>query len=282
MVVYGEYLFLENFITGVIILYFTGRFLGKAIGAVRLILCGVLCGLCAFSLFLPQGSVVSFVVKAGFPCLICPAAFGFASAKKFAVSLGAFLTVTFLFGGMTIAFLGVFRLNGICDPGGVYLPAATYLTVTAASAAAVLALVLVGDLIKTRRGRERTRVDVTVSLGERKIPLRGFIDSGNFLKEPISGKPVAVVSKIVIEKILQGTEGNLQTRYTVIPYQSVGVSRGVLTGYRMDALAAEGKVIRGPVLAVAEGIRFFHGEKEEDQILLPESMLERGIYAELD
>ncbi|MFQ9891950.1 MAG: sigma-E processing peptidase SpoIIGA [Emergencia sp.] len=282
MVIYGEYLFLENFITGVVILYFTGKFLGKDMGVLRLVLCGVLCGICAFSLFLPVGSGGAVAVKIGFPCLVCAIAFGFTSAKKFAVSICAFLAVTFLFGGITIAFLGAFRLNGICGLGGVYLPGVTYLTVTAASTAAVLMIVLLGDLIKSRRAVERTHVAVTISLENHRFSLKGFIDSGNFLKEPLSGRPVAVVSRQVIEKILRDIEGNMETRYTVIPYRSVGVERGVLEGYRMDTLTAEGRVIKRPILAVAEGNCFFNGENEEDQILLPESMLERGIYAEMD
>ena len=51
MVVYAEYLFLENFITGLIILYFSGRICGRKTKKIRLCAGGALCGLFSFTLF---------------------------------------------------------------------------------------------------------------------------------------------------------------------------------------------------------------------------------------
>ena len=125
----------------------------------------------------------------------------------------------------------------------------------------------------------RTEVTVILQLGEVSWELTGFIDSGNFLSEPFTGKPVAVVRREVMEKLLQTMEMP-QARYTAVPYHTVGTEKGVLDGYRIDALTVLSQTVKKPVLAVCEGKEFLSGGKENGQILLPESMLERGIYAD--
>lgn len=281
MVVYGEYLFLENCITGGLIVFFTGKLLGRDPGRGRLFVCGVLCGAYAFSLFLPLGAFCQVLGKAVFAAVVCRIAYGAVDLRRLGAGVLMFFAVTFLFGGVAIGFLNLFGLPGTYGAGGLYLSGVTYFTVTAASVFAALCLYLFVDIVKRRKTEEKTRVDVTVSLGERHMVLAGFIDSGNFLREPVTGRPVALVSRDLIEELLEGATDR-QARYTVIPYRSVGVNRGMLCGYRMDALAAEGRRIRKPVLAVYDGDRLFGKDREAGQILLPGTMLERGIYAEMD
>jgi stage II sporulation protein GA (sporulation sigma-E factor processing peptidase) len=56
-----------------------------------------------------------------------------------------------------------------------------------------------------------------------------LVDSGNSLVEPISGKPVSVISKDTLNKL----RGNEQDIYRAIPYRSIGRS-GILKGYLMQ------------------------------------------------
>ena len=117
--------------------------------------------------------------------------------------------------------------------------------------------------------------------GKKQWRLQGFIDSGNMLREPLSRRPVAVVSRTMMERILSELE-DTEVRYTVVPYRSVGVSSGVMDGYRADFVRVDGRTIKKPVLAVCEDDSFLTAEEGGKQILLPASMLERGIYANID
>lgn len=284
MVIYGEYLFLENFLTGVFITYFTVRICGGERGKgfyLRVFVCGLLCGLYAFTMFAQNRGLWTILQKVGFVLIVSRTAFGKTSAKRLISNGFLFFAVTVLYGGITLAFLTSFGWEGISGRGGVYLPFATYLTVTAAAAAAALAVWFLADFIRIRRQEMRTAVDVTICMGEEKVFLQGFIDSGNFLTEPLTGKPVAVAKASAVEKLL-GPEHDWSSRYTAIPFRAVGTEKGILDGYRADEMVVGGKIIKKPVLAICRDIDFLTGRNDRGQILLPESMLERGIYAEFE
>ena len=187
--------------------------------------------------------------------------------------------MTVLYGGTASAFLTGFSWQGTAGPKGMYMPFATYLTVTCAAAAASLFVRLIVDIVKVKRQEARTKVEVTVCMGTEQLHLTGFIDSGNLLREPLSRKPVAVVKAEIMGKLLKAAP-DAACRYTAIPYSAVGTEKGIMDGYRADAMVIGGMTIRNPVLAVCGNCDFPGGEYDRGQILLPESMLERGIYAE--
>jgi hypothetical protein len=85
------------------------------------------------------------------------------------------------------------------------------------------------------------------------MKVNALVDSGNSLVEPISGKPVCVVGKKVYETLWGGeTEG-----FRVIPYHSIGKSRGVLPGYLLPRLEIEleglERVFENVYIAVSDG-----------------------------
>ena len=53
MVIYGEYLFLENFITGMLLLILTAKLLGEKIRRWRIAAAASLCGAGGFLVFVP-------------------------------------------------------------------------------------------------------------------------------------------------------------------------------------------------------------------------------------
>lgn len=280
MVIYGEYLFVENFITGLVIAYFTGKIAGEKEKLWRIVICGASCGAYSFMIFTDVGLLISLISKLAFVVVAVLIAFGFRSWKRVAMNAILFLMVTFFYGGITIALLISFGWEGVTAAEGLYMPTVTYLTVTAAATAAALLIWLSVSVIKEKRHEMRSSVEVLVGMGTNKWRLAGFIDTGNFLKDPITGKPVAVVPKTLMEKLLKECEER-DKRYTVIPYNSVGVHKGIMDGYRVDYLKIPGKIIKNPILAVYDDDRKFMGNSR-GQILLPREMLERGIYANFD
>lgn len=69
-----------------------------------------------------------------------------------------------------------------------------------------------------------------------RVQVRGLVDTGNSLMEPISGRPVAVLEQRVWEQLYpeQPPSG-----MRVIPYHSVGKPAGILTGYPMKDMEVE-------------------------------------------
>lgn len=95
-------------------------------------------------------------------------------------------------------------------------------------------------VLHRRRREESCRVTLHGTDG-RSIQVEGLVDTGNSLKEPISGRPVAVLEKRVWEELYPGEE---PFGMRVIPYHSVGKSAGILTGYPIKSLEVEIEGIR--------------------------------------
>ncbi len=293
MTIYSEYFFLENFIAGMAFAYTSKLITGGRPGGRRLVLSGILAGLYAFIIFVPvphAAAVISVVVF----CLVqgqlisagIAGSVGNAGgertartarkkARRIAGCGFVYFLVTVFYGGVTNAILrlGSFRgLAGavITGSGAMYMPALTYTGLMAAATAAAMVIVIAIRLVKAKRIDRETRVKAAVSFDGVSWVLEGMIDTGNSLREPVTGRPVALVSGEMLKKMTEKLE-NKEARFVLVPYVSVG-ERGTLQGYRADSLSVSGAVIVRPVIAASRQ------SLGDIQILLPGELMERGIY----
>ncbi len=278
MVIYGEYLFIENLITGALILSFTARILGMRLSISRILFCSACCGGYAFILFTDMTGLFSIAGKCVFSIAMAVLAFGKVSPKRIMQNAAVFLGVTILYGGIAMAILTSFGWTGVTAAAGIYLPPLTYVTITAVASCSAWFVWLLIDVFSAKRLESRTRVEAVIAVGQQTWVLQGLIDSGNTLKEPLSGKPVCIVRKSLMENLLQYIEAP-ERRYTVIPYHSVGIEQGVLEGYRVDQLTVGRKILKSPVLAICAEQYFFQ-DAQDLEILLPGMMLERGLHGD--
>ena len=94
--------------------------------------------------------------------------------------------------------------------------------------------------------------DVELYLGNAKYKIRGMIDTGNGLRDPISGKPVSVLDRGTMKKLM-GEEMLKDIRY--IPYQSIGKKSGVLPAVQIDKMCiyqSEERWVEQPLIAICE------------------------------
>ncbi|MBR3756644.1 MAG: sigma-E processing peptidase SpoIIGA [Firmicutes bacterium] len=283
MTIYGEYLFLENFATGMMILFFTGKILGVRLRPVSGIICGICCGAYAFVLFTALSGLFSWLCKIAFAFLMTWMAFGVRDRKKLLRGTMVFLGVTIFYGGIAIAFITSFSRTGVTAAAGVYLPPRTYAAVTAAATGAALFLWFLLKILKTRRMEIRTTIEAELVLGRFRWKLQGFIDSGNELTDPLTGQPVCVVDRLFGKQMITeiADEVRIKTRYTMIPYRAVGTEHGLMEGFRIDAICfPDGFIVKNPVIAFCEE-EHLRSVKGEMEILLPASFLERGIYGDI-
>lgn len=85
------------------------------------------------------------------------------------------------------------------------------------------------------RQRERHIFAVVLGFHGRTLKLRGLLDTGNSLRDPISGKPVSLLNQ-ELQKVLCGTE---ETLCYPVPYHSVGKQSGLLPAFYADFLQIE-------------------------------------------
>ena len=131
MTVYGEALFLENFITGLVILYLTGKLCGRKRSRSGMALGGLMCGVYSFVLFIPMIFPAALAGKLAFSLLVILAAFGYGNRQTYLKTVGVFYIVSFLMGGITVGLMYVTKVPGLSANGSVYLHQATWFQVAA-------------------------------------------------------------------------------------------------------------------------------------------------------
>lgn len=102
-----------------------------------------------------------------------------------------------------------------------------------------------------REGQEYATVHVCHK--EKRVVLTALVDTGNMLRDPVTGHPVLVVDSLAANKLLDLTEEELmhpietisRGKYPglrLIPYCSVGQPAGLLLCLRVDGLRINGKI----------------------------------------
>ncbi len=106
------------------------------------------------------------------------------------------------------------------------------------------------DLVAYLAGRNAVRCKVRLIKGGREYLAEALVDTGNRLRDPVTGKPVSIISAKAWETL--EAEG---CRY--IPYHSVGRPDGVLPAAALDKMCVYEKTpvwLDRPIVAVCEDI----------------------------
>ena len=135
--------------------------------------------------------------------------------------------------------MGVIYLHGMVFAYGKLLACAdrlvgirfARLVVTAVIAGTIVFMLACRRLTETRHIYE-----VILTEGQENAVYKALFDTGNFLTDPVSGKPVSVVEETdIMKKWLE----RYPQKYKIIPYQSVGKEHGVLEGIVVDELVIQ-------------------------------------------
>lgn len=274
MVIYIEYLFMENVLVGAAILKISSK-LGKLkTNKLRIGLGSLLCGFFAFIIFVDNlGVFFGNFLKLSFSVLLAVIAF---KANYIKGTLLIYLTSTFM-GGMTIVLMYMSKLRGIANNAVLYIGETTYVNVIVGILVSILILNSVVKVLQEGVLKERILVDVLLRIEGHEIKERALIDSGNFLKDPILGRPVAVMSKSEAKVLKSYDDVDWERRFCLIPYNSVGKTSGLLEGYRVDEAIINGQNIGSIVVAVYDA-EFCSFDKEEHyQMLLNKDCLLGGV-----
>lgn len=267
MTVYAEYLFLENFIAGLVLLYLTSRLTGVTAGVMRLTAGAVLSGISGFLLFLPLSGLEAAAVRALAALIICGTALGNSLLLK---KTALFFILSFLTGGAAMAFFLWQQIPVLAGNGVLYLDAMTYPALTLYGGAALLATAWFIRLVRQKRRTDWTCGTAELEMDGYRISLRACVDSGNSLTDPVSGSPVILIDQEGAEK-LPFRRIDYPNRYAAVPYRAVGVEKGILEGLRIDRMKYGGKDYHNVVLA------YFEGTFGEFEVLLNRNILEGGL-----
>lgn len=276
MTIYGEYLFLENAVSGAVILYLTEKLCGYRRSAVWLTIGSILCGVYSFIIFVPMNGFLSLVTKLGFSAALVLLVFR-PSTRLGLVKTGiTFYIVSFLMGGTTVALMYLTGMQGLSANGSVYVHQITYVQVMSGILVTGVLWVWLAEHLKEKIHREAVMAEVEIFIGENHWKARAFVDTGNFLADPVTGYPAILLSAGLGQKIMDTLQEEARLRSCIIPYQSVG-KKGLLHGLRPDCIWIDGESLRQVVLAVSqENFRPWKGT-ESYEILLQQQLFEGRI-----
>ncbi len=302
MVIYGEYLFLENFITGYLILRLTGKICGFLALTRRMLFGSSLCGIYSFVLFI-EGMPVLFSIacKVLFSILLVRSVFGKKEKVQFRKAVLVFYLVSFAMGGITIGMMYFVGVSGVTNNSSLYIEQVTYLNILLGCATAYLILRRFSDFIKGRQlDQSGVIAKVEITLDGKTALLRGMVDTGNFLSDPCTGKPVFLIELDALLPLLSERaadllrqekkplavyeklkEEKLMKRLRLIPYEGVGSGNGLLLGVKPDKITIlkEGAEPESEdvILGIYRGTFGRSWSEERYSVLMHPMAMERGI-----
>lgn len=238
MSVYGEVLFAENCITGAVILLLTGKLSGYKPHKVRIAAGSVMCGIYSFILFVPLSWYMAVATKLIFSVVAVMAVYGAGTWRSVIKNAGVFYTVSFLMGGVTVALMYMTGLPFMTANGSFVLKGVNFVQITAGVAVTWYLGSGMATMLKEKRLRENVIKEVEIYISGKMWKMKALIDTGNFLKDPLTGYPVAVVSKSYAETIKSETGNAMMKKLHVIPYKSVGRS-GLMYGVRAEKIVID-------------------------------------------
>ncbi|MBU5225638.1 sigma-E processing peptidase SpoIIGA [Clostridium senegalense] len=224
MVLYLDELILENFLVNLFLLQITFRTIKKRCTLKRQILAAFLGSLYVIVIIFPAlrflNNKITSVLVAFLMILICT------NNKKF------YLKGTLIYIGYSMVLAGTTFYFSIGNKGiNNYIFKFNYKKL----ALSVMAIYLIIDrlvfYIKDRKLMHQYIYDVDVLIKEKNIKFKGFLDTGNELREPITNLPVIVVQK----NILEGVDIKDYIKYS-ITYSVVNGNLGKLQGFKPDSV----------------------------------------------
>ena len=188
-VIYADILFLVNFCMDTVCLLLAGRLCGQRMRFARIFLGAALGGAYGFVPYIADMNAATSVLSGlAAEAIICFAAFGIDSAKRFAFTVAAFIGSCALTGGLITALYGIAARGGGKGMFSAVSPISFVLICIASAAAAAVYFFACRIKLKT------TSAEVRFSAGGKTMRVSLLADSGNLLTEPFSALPVIIVS----------------------------------------------------------------------------------------
>ena len=252
MTIYVDIVLLENLCMNYIILFSTAYILKLKIKHLRIFLSsllGAVYAILAYTNIIPMyTSVITKIILS--ICMIYIAYYP-KHIKGLLKELIVFYLVSFALGGCAFALLYIVRPQDIFMVDGVYIGTYPLKIALLGGITGFIITYVAFKVVKSRVTKDEIIYKVIVKFDEKELETNVMLDTGNMLKDPISGEAVVLIEKQKlyeimpknlldnIEKVLGGEfkeeqEVKYRTRLRIIPFTSVGKQNGMMLGIKVD------------------------------------------------
>lgn len=255
MTIYIDVVLIENLIMNYIILLATGIILKIKIKHLRLITASLIGAIYTILTYVITIQIYSnFFLKFILSMMIIYVAYNPPNVKKMWKYLLVFYLTSFVFGGAAFALIYIVKPQDILMKNGLFLGTYPLKNVVLAGIVGFISVTTTFKIVKNKITKKDIYKEIKIEMNGKQIHLNAMLDTGNMLKDPITGKPVIVVEKIILyeilpkelldnlEKILGGEleniSENIKDKYIkklkFIPFSSLGRQNGMLVGIKPD------------------------------------------------
>ncbi len=260
MDIYIDVLVLENTVINYLILLVTSKFLRIKTGGIRMLVAALLGTIYVVVMLVIPGAGFYFTMagKIILSALMVLITFKIKNVKEFLKTAVCFYISTFMFAGAAFAYIYMSGEGGFVKNGVYYIfkKSDTNMIVFAVIMTLILVKIFYESIFSKSR-HKNALIDFKIAMGGKELELKGLIDTGNSLRDPISNLPVVVcelqaVKQFVPEDLAQMvrsedipdlikiseklTSKDWITKIRLIPYSSLGKEKGMLLGFKPDKL----------------------------------------------
>lgn len=286
MTVYIDILFVINLIINYLLLFTTEKLSKQYSPPWRLIIGATAGAVYAVCMFFPQVKmlyttaskiIVSFVLVA--------ITFTIRRWRTFLKTVIIFYITSFIFGGVS---LGIFFFTGAGKgtmiSNGIFYYNLPLRMLIISSSIAYITIRIIWRVYKSDRIRDYKQIEIWL-MGE-SVKLNALVDTGNMLREPITGEPVIIAEFERLKSILPkefnsafknnspeeimctDTDNELLRRLRVIPYTSLGSTDEMLIGFKPDSIKIGNHICENIIIGIYN--RQLSQNKDYDALLNPE------------
>ena len=255
MTIYIDIVLIENLLMNYIILFATGVILKIHIKHVRLILASFVGAIYTIIAYISGLKIYSnFFLKLILSVIIIYIAFNPNQLKKLLKYTLMFYLTSFVFGGAAFALIYIVKPQEILENNGLVLNSNSLKVIFISAIIAFIVVIIGFKIVKNKISAKDMYCDLKIKINNKNIETKAMIDTGNFLKEPITNTPVIVVEHTLLydcipkeilnhmESILGGDfseiPGQVKEEYVsrlkVIPFSSLGKQNGMLLGIKAE------------------------------------------------
>ena len=249
--VYVDVLFATNLAVNYLLLLATGKLAGRSVSARRLLIASAAGALYAVSaLFLPLSAAYSLPARIAFGFFMVAFSFPGQRLQAFVTTSASFYICSAIVAGIAMA-LQYHRVSVLSDSATAPSGGVVHWWVMAASLVALATFPMMARAGGFQPGKPLPLLGLELEVAGRKVGLTGLVDTGNNLRDPVSGLPVVVVDWEPLRKImprevvnffmstwdsmpehLSGTP--MGKRLRLIPYESLAGRKGILPAFKPD------------------------------------------------
>lgn len=260
-VIYADVLFILNTYITYAILILTALLLHLSPSRLRILLAGIIGGAGSLVIIFPWANDVILGLLRAVLCAVLPlVAFSCGGIKQLFRKIAVFMSVNFIFAGLMLA-IWYF----ISPPAVYYNTGIVYFDIDALSLVIITAVcyfaVRVFNWVSDFKTPKNTLYDVYLEILGEEIYLRGFLDTGNSLRDPFTGSDVIIVSRKSLNKLFpEGKDmtaivGASPVKVRYLPCTTVGGSK-LMTAFTCPKVRIKGLScdfsVRGVTVALSE------------------------------